>query len=104
MLKMSLEKDLTSRSDHSDSCGVAISATPITDEISCSLVPDKNQAEPASVEEALDSPIWRNSMDEEYKALINHGTWEVVPAPANTNIVGNRWVFIWKHDQQGETH
>jgi Reverse transcriptase (RNA-dependent DNA polymerase) len=43
-------------------------------------------------------------MDEEYKVLIDHGTWEVVPVPVNTNIVGNQWVFFWKRDQQGEIH
>jgi Reverse transcriptase (RNA-dependent DNA polymerase) len=43
-------------------------------------------------------------MDKEYKALIDHGTWEVVPVPVNMNIVGNRWVFVWKRDQQGEIH
>jgi Reverse transcriptase (RNA-dependent DNA polymerase) len=41
-------------------------------------------------------------MDTEYQALIDHDTWEVVPAPENTNIVGNRWTFIWKRNSQGE--
>jgi hypothetical protein len=72
--KKSLERNLTSMSDDSDSCEVAISATPVTDENSCALVRDKNQDKPASVEETLDSPIWRKSMDKEYKALIDHST------------------------------
>ena len=55
---------------------------------------DQNLAEPSNVDEALNDLLWKNFMDNEYKAIINKQTWEVVIPPENTNIVGNKWVFI----------
>jgi hypothetical protein len=35
-------------------------------------------------------------MEEEYGALINNGTWELVPRPLGSNIVTGKWVFMHK--------
>jgi len=57
--------------------------------------------EPNNADEALRSPVWKKSMDEEYVALLNKKTWELVIPPENVNIVGNKWVYLCKKDQDG---
>ena len=57
--------------------------------------------EPDNADEALKSPIWKKSMDEEITALLNNKTWELVIPPENVNIVGNKWVYLCKKDQEG---
>jgi hypothetical protein len=46
--------------------------------------------------------MWKKSMDKEYQALIDKGVWERTKPPPGANIVGNRWVFIWKRDPEGK--
>ena len=70
----------------------------ISDEEIYSVTFDQNPAEPSNVDEALNYPLWQGSIDNESKALIEKQTWEVVIPPKNVNIVGNKWVFIWKQD------
>jgi hypothetical protein len=35
-------------------------------------------------------------MEEEYGALINNGTWELIPRPQGSNVVTGKWVFTHK--------
>jgi hypothetical protein len=35
-------------------------------------------------------------MEEEYIALMNNGTWELVPQPQGSNVVTGKWVFTHK--------
>ena len=57
---------------------------------------------PNSYQEAIRAPDarrWREAIQEEVQALLEHNTWEVVDAPpAGTNIAGTRWVFARKSD------
>ncbi|KAL4555611.1 hypothetical protein LXL04_038235 [Taraxacum kok-saghyz] len=48
---------------------------------------------PKSYSHAFRDPNWLNAMKEEYHALISNGTWELVPRPANVNIVNCIWLF-----------
>ncbi|KAA8899040.1 hypothetical protein TRICI_006408 [Trichomonascus ciferrii] len=34
-------------------------------------------------------------------SLREHGVWEYVPRPSDKNVVGNRWVFKLKYDNNG---
>ena len=44
------------------------------------------------------------SMDNEYNALIDKQTWEVVlPPPPNANIVSSHWTYVCKHNQERKT-
>ena len=43
--------------------------------------------------------IWKQSMDNEYKALIEKKVWEVVLLPPDTNIVRSRWTHICKRNE-----
>jgi hypothetical protein len=51
---------------------------------------------PKSYKSALLDPNWAASMKDEYDALIQNNTWQLVPRPSNTNIVSCKWVFRHK--------
>jgi hypothetical protein len=60
--------------------------------------------EPKSLAEAKchpDWPKWELAIREELKMLENAGTWALVSAPPDANIVGSKWVFRLKHDVAG---
>ena len=57
-------------------------------------------SEPMTVDEALNNPIWKKSMDQELKAQIDKNTWELVIPPKNINIVRSKWVFHSKKDDK----
>ena len=40
-------------------------------------------------------------MDEEFTALMKNGTWSLIPARPNMNIVGSRWIFKTKLKSDG---
>jgi hypothetical protein len=43
-----------------------------------------------------DWPLWKAAMDRKLNTLEQAGTWETVPRPPNTNVVGSKWVFCIK--------
>jgi hypothetical protein len=51
---------------------------------------------PSSARAAIVDPHWRAAMEEEYRALISNGTWELVPRPQGSNVVTGKWVFTHK--------
>jgi hypothetical protein len=51
---------------------------------------------PSSTCAALADPHWRAAMEEEYRALISSGTWELVPRHQGSNVVTGKWVFTHK--------
>jgi hypothetical protein len=48
----------------------------------------------SSIHAALTNPNWRVAMDDEYRALMSNGTWDLVPRVYN--IVTGKWVFTHK--------
>jgi hypothetical protein len=50
----------------------------------------------SSAHAAFADPHWRATMEEEYGALINNRTWELVPRPQGSNVVTDKWVFTHK--------
>jgi len=52
---------------------------------------------PATYRSALADPNWRAAMVEEYKALIDNGTWRLVPRPPRANVVSGKWIFKHKY-------
>jgi transposase InsO family protein len=56
---------------------------------------------PKSYREALSHPGWRKAMEEEMHALELNHTWDLIPNPAGTSIVGCRWVFTVKQNPDG---
>ena len=61
--------------------------------------------EPANYKDAMNSPNadkWREACRQEYDLLMGYGTWDLITAPKDTNVVGSHWTFRVKHDNLGE--
>ena len=56
---------------------------------------------PISHVQAAKDPYWHDAMNEEYNAQIKNGTWDLVPRPANTNIIRSLWLFKHKYHADG---
>jgi hypothetical protein len=41
-------------------------------------------------------------MDEELDSIENNDTWELVPRPKNKNVIGTKWVFRNKLNEDGQ--
>ncbi|MCP4492594.1 MAG: DDE-type integrase/transposase/recombinase [Gammaproteobacteria bacterium] len=62
--------------------------------------------DPKTIQEALQRPDakqWKEAADEEFQALQDNGTWELVPLPAGRKAIGSRWVFRVKRDEDGRS-
>jgi hypothetical protein len=57
--------------------------------------------EPASVEEALQTPEWRRAMEEEMSCIADNKTWTRTVLPAGHRAIGLKWVFKLKKDPDG---
>lgn len=57
--------------------------------------------EPKSLKNALKSPHWFSAMQEELTALYSNNTWRLVPHPSNTNIIGSKWEYRIKYNEDG---
>ena len=57
--------------------------------------------EPKGFTSATKNLAWLATMDEDVEALQTNRTWILVPRPANTNIVGSKWVFRTKYLPDG---
>lgn len=56
---------------------------------------------PSTVFAALNNPVWKFAMQEEYNALKRNHTWTLIPPNPFMNIVGSKWIFRIKHNQDG---
>ncbi|WJX17055.1 hypothetical protein P8452_07010 [Trifolium repens] len=50
---------------------------------------------------ALQDHNWRMAMKDEYDALIDNKTWDLVPRPSNANIIQSLWIFRHKKKADG---
>ncbi|GJZ06903.1 retrovirus-related pol polyprotein from transposon TNT 1-94 [Tanacetum coccineum] len=57
--------------------------------------------EPKNVNEALRDESWIVAMKEELNQFIAIDVWELVPQPKNMTIIGTKWVFRNKLDENG---
>jgi hypothetical protein len=58
--------------------------------------------EPNNFEEANKDEFWNKAMDEELDQIEKNDTWELVPRPKNKNVIGTKWVFINKLNEDGQ--
>ena len=58
--------------------------------------------DPKKYEEANKYYDWIKAMNEELDQIEKNQTWELVPRPANKNIVGTKWVFKNKLNENGK--
>ena len=60
--------------------------------------------EPRNLAEAKkrpDWPLWEKAIHEELETLKTAGTWDLVNAPNEANVIGSKWVFRAKKDAAG---
>jgi hypothetical protein len=57
---------------------------------------------PKDWQEAKQHPKWRQAMVEEMMALEKNKTWELTTLPANKKVVGCKWVYVLKQNQEGK--
>ncbi|GJU00538.1 retrovirus-related pol polyprotein from transposon TNT 1-94 [Tanacetum coccineum] len=60
-----------------------------------------NDKKPKNVNEALTDDCWIVTMQEELNQFIANDVWELVPQPRNMTIIGTKWVFRNKLDENG---
>jgi len=53
------------------------------------------------VKQALADPKWKEAMQQEYSALLQNQTWDLVPLPSNRKTIGCKWVFRVKENAEG---
>ncbi|XP_021757146.1 uncharacterized protein LOC110722187 [Chenopodium quinoa] len=53
---------------------------------------------PRNPSSALRDPNWKMAMDDEFNALINNKTWELVPHPPDVNVIRSMLIFTHKND------
>jgi len=56
---------------------------------------------PANYRSALADPNWRAAMADEFQALVDNGTWRLVPRPPGANVVTGKWIFKHKFHSDG---
>ena len=44
--------------------------------------------------DALKDHNWKMAMKDEYDALINNKTWDLVPRPSNANVIRSLWIHL----------
>jgi hypothetical protein len=57
--------------------------------------------EPNCFEEANKDEFWNKAMDEELDQIEKNDTWELVPRQKNKNVIGTKWVFRNKLNEDG---
>ncbi|PKI48404.1 hypothetical protein CRG98_031204, partial [Punica granatum] len=57
--------------------------------------------EPQSFAQACKHSAWRTAMQEEYMALLQNNTWDLVPPSSAHNVVGCKWVYRIKQKADG---
>ncbi|GJY09127.1 retrovirus-related pol polyprotein from transposon TNT 1-94 [Tanacetum coccineum] len=57
--------------------------------------------EPKDVKEALKDESWVVAMQEELNQFVANDVWELVPLPISQSVIGTKWVFRNKLDENG---
>ncbi|GJW74304.1 hypothetical protein Tco_0133674 [Tanacetum coccineum] len=63
--------------------------------------PLENVIEPKNINEALKDESWVIAMQEELNQFVSNDIWELVPNPMDTTIIGTKWIFRSKLDENG---
>ena len=60
-----------------------------------------SQIEPKNINDILDDENWMIAMQEELNQFERSEVWELVPRPSNQIVIGTKWVFRNKMDENG---
>eukprot|EP00253_Pinus_taeda_P014154 PITA_14154 len=61
-----------------------------------------SSTEPQNVKEACEDECWIKAMDEELEQIERNNTWKLVPRPKDKNVIGTKWIFKNKLNENGE--
>ena len=81
-----------------------VSHQPIRYGYNVTMISTEQQHDPSSVTETKsqhDSDQWDEAMEREMKSLWSNDVWDLVEPPANGRIVGSKWVFKRKVNENG---
>lgn len=60
-----------------------------------------SQIGPKKVEEALRDECWVNAIHKELNQFVRNNFWYLVPRPDDCNVIGTKWIFKNKTNDQG---
>ncbi|CAJ2652046.1 unnamed protein product [Trifolium pratense] len=60
-----------------------------------------SKIEPKNVKEALTDEFWIEAMQDELTQFRRSDVWDLVPRPNGVNVIGTKWVFKNKSDENG---
>ncbi|PKU75693.1 Retrovirus-related Pol polyprotein from transposon TNT 1-94 [Dendrobium catenatum] len=66
-----------------------------------SLNPADSDPDPTTFKDASKHKEWRQAMADEFVALQQQGTWDLVPPPSNAPVLGCKWTFRKKFNSDG---
>ena len=58
--------------------------------------------EPRNVKDSLNDESWIEAMNEEIECIEKNKTWTLIPRPKDKNVIGTKWVFRNKLNEDGE--
>ena len=61
-------------------------------------------SEPQNYEEAAGEELWVQAMNEEMKTIEKNNTWQLVEKPPSKDVIGLKWVFKTKLNEDGSIH
>ena len=61
-----------------------------------------SSTEPQNVKEACKDECWVKAMEEELEQIERNNTWELVPIPKDKNVIGTKWIFKNKLNENGD--
>jgi hypothetical protein len=61
-----------------------------------------SKIEPKNVKEALLDEYWIHAIQEELTQFERNEVWDLVPRPKHVNVIGTKWVFKNKSNENGE--
>jgi hypothetical protein len=61
-----------------------------------------SKIEPKNFAQASEDKHWINAMKEELNHIEKNETWELVPRPKDKNLIGTKWIFGNKLDEDGQ--
>ncbi|GKD49446.1 retrovirus-related pol polyprotein from transposon TNT 1-94, partial [Tanacetum coccineum] len=104
--------DYSREFDNEVQFGEFCNANSITHKFSAPRTPQSNgvverknrtlqEMKPKNVNKALTDDSWIVAMQEELNQFIANDVWELVPQPRNMTIIGTKWVFRNKLDENG---
>ncbi|XP_050896059.1 uncharacterized mitochondrial protein AtMg00820-like [Lathyrus oleraceus] len=62
---------------------------------------ETQDTEPRNMKDALASPLWKEAMSNECKALMSNDEWNLVPYTGQENIIDSKWIFKTKYKADG---